>query len=69
MDGADRAEIYRLASSGRFVLRESELEDGAFGAAGATLFLWHEVAHHRFSYLGNSHIFVHCFPVSNSHLQ
>lgn len=44
-----------------FVLREWEFESGAAACFATVLFLWQEVAHQRFSYCGNSHIFVHCF--------
>jgi len=53
---------YRRASSVRFVLREPELEAGATASFAIALFLWQELAHQRFSYCGNSHIFVHFFP-------
>ena len=54
---------YLWASSIRFVLRECEFDFESCDADSFAkeLFLWQEVAHQRFSYCGNSHIFVHCF--------
>jgi hypothetical protein len=51
---------YLRASSIRFVLRECEFVPDVAASGAKELFLWQEAAHHRFSYFGSSHIFVHC---------
>ncbi len=52
---------YQWASSVRLVLRECEFESREADSFVKEPLLWQEVAHHRFSYCGNSHIFAHCF--------
>ncbi len=54
----------------RFVFLDPGLEAGEDDSLAVEFFLWQEIAHQRFWYCGNSHIFVQCFkPLSYAQWQ